>query len=105
MICSHKFQRFLLLVQLLSVASSYFSRIENMQELPNLGFGTFRLSGRKGKLAVKAAIYAGYRHIDTAHMYKNESLVGEAISDCISEGVITREEIFIDRSSRLRTLN
>ncbi len=75
-----------------------------MQEIPKLGFGTFRLSGRKGKSAVKSAIYAGYKHIDTAHMYKNESLVGEAIAECISEGVITREEIFIFGSFRLLIL-
>ena len=66
-----------------------------MQELPKLGFGTFRLSGKKGKEAVKSAIYAGYRHIDTAHMYKNESIVGEAIAECIREGIITREELFM----------
>ena len=72
---------------------SIFRRI--MQEIPKIGFGTFRLSGNKGKEAVKAAIRAGYRHIDTAHMYKNEHLVGEAIDESVSEGVVERNELFM----------
>lgn len=69
-----------------------------MQDIPKIGFGTFRLSGRKGKQAVKTAIRAGYRHIDTAHMYKNEHLVGEAIAECVSEGVVRRNELFMKGS-------
>ena len=65
-------------------------------KIPQLGFGTFRLKGPKGKEAVKCAIKAGYRHIDTAHMYKNEDIIGIAIKESVEEGVInSRDELFI----------
>lgn len=45
--------------------------------------------------AVKAALDAGYRHIDTAYLYGNEKEVGRAIRDKIAEGVIRREDVFV----------
>ena len=45
--------------------------------------------------AVKAAIVAGYRHIDCAWVYENEDEVGQAIADKIADGTITREDIFV----------
>ena len=38
---------------------------------------------------------AGYRLIDTAASYTNEDAVGEAVREAISEGICTREELFI----------
>jgi len=46
-----------------------------------IGFGTWQLRGRAGRQAVQAALGAGYRHIDTATMYGNESEVGHALAD------------------------
>lgn len=46
---------------------------------PELGFGTYTLNGPEGVDAVVSAIHAGYRLLDTAVNYGNESEVGEAV--------------------------
>src|SRR5690349_4703421 len=60
-------------------------------KIPALGFGTYKLRGRGGRLAMEEALRTGYRHIDTARYYENEEEVGKAIR---ASG-ISREEIFI----------
>jgi 2,5-diketo-D-gluconate reductase A len=47
--------------------------------IPQLGFGVFQIPPEDTVGAVDAALQAGYRHIDTAEMYRNERGVGEAI--------------------------
>jgi diketogulonate reductase-like aldo/keto reductase len=63
----------------------------NGAEIPAIGFGTWRLSGRECATAVAEAIRVGYRHIDTAANYGNEEAVGEGIR---ASGV-DRDEIFV----------
>ena len=48
-------------------------------EIPAIGFGTWQLKGDTARQCVQTALDTGYRHIDTAAMYGNESEVGEAI--------------------------
>jgi diketogulonate reductase-like aldo/keto reductase len=70
------------------------SRIKliNGVEIPVVGLGVFRSPpGRTTRKAISYAFEAGYRHIDTAHIYGNESDVGEAVA---SSG-IPREEVFV----------
>ena len=47
--------------------------------LPALGFGTYPLKGEDGTAAIVSAIGAGYRLLDTAVNYENETEVGEAV--------------------------
>ena len=61
------------------------------EKVPALGLGTYRLSGGECERAVERALSLGYRHIDTAHMYRNEEEVGRGIQ---GSGV-DREEIFL----------
>lgn len=53
------------------------------------------MKGTPGVTAIKDAIDAGYRLFDTAFLYGNEEIVGEAIKEKCVEGSINREEITI----------
>ena len=59
--------------------------------VPALGLGTYPLAGEAGRRAIAEAIGIGFRHIDTAQMYGNESDVGAAIK----ESKVDRTEIFV----------
>lgn len=66
--------------------------LSNGAAIPCVGFGTWQTpAGEVGVNAVKAALAAGYRHIDTAAVYGNEASVGQALR----ESGIPREEIFV----------
>ena len=60
-------------------------------EIPQLGFGVFQIDPAQTKKAVLEAFEVGYRHIDTAQMYKNEAGVGEAVR----ESGLDRGDVFI----------
>merc|ERR1719487_677971 len=65
-------------------------------EMPILGLGTFQATNPgEAKAMVIAAIEHGYRLLDCAGGYKNEHEVGEAIAECIAEGIVKREDLFI----------
>lgn len=67
----------------------------NGDTMQAVGLGTWKATGDEVKFAVREAIYAGYRHIDTAAIYKNEADIGEALAELFDEGVITRDEVFV----------
>ena len=50
--------------------------------IPALGFGTFRMEAGDVLRMVPAALKLGFRHVDTAQIYRNEAAVGEAIAGC-----------------------
>lgn len=56
-----------------------------------LGLGTYSLTGTDGTETIAAALDAGYRHVDTARLYGNESEVGDAIE----AASIDRDELFV----------
>src|SRR5690606_15505778 len=70
-------------------------QFRNGDEMHAIGLGTWKANGKELKKAVKDAIYAGYRHIDTATNYENEETIGEALAEIFAEGKIFREDIFI----------
>ena len=59
--------------------------------IPLVGFGTWQLRGEECYAATLAALEAGYRHLDTATMYRNEAEVGRAIA----ESGVARDEVFV----------
>lgn len=61
------------------------------QHIPQLGFGVWQIPNGKVTAAVTTAIEAGYRHIDTAALYRNEQGVGRAIANA----GVPREELFV----------
>ena len=65
--------------------------LNNGVKMPILGFGVYQIPPEKTKSAVLDAIDVGYRLIDTAQSYRNETEVGKAIAEC----GVSREELFI----------
>ena len=65
--------------------------LNNGVEIPCVGYGTYKTDPAATATAVTAAIQAGYRHIDTAMVYRNEEGVGQGIK---AAGV-DRKELFI----------
>ena len=59
--------------------------------MPLLGFGTWQISNRDASQATAYALQAGYRHIDTATMYQNESGIGKALASV----ALARESVFV----------
>lgn len=76
-------------------------KIENDVEIPVLGFGVYQIPQEETKEAVENAIKVGYRHIDTAQSYQNETEVGEGIK---ASG-IDRKELFITTKVWIENVN
>ncbi|MNI29226.1 Glyoxal reductase [compost metagenome] len=64
-------------------------------EIPLLGLGTWQLEPDDARRMVREALRIGYRHIDTAWIYRNEKAVGEGIADAVAEGIVTRDDVFV----------
>jgi alcohol dehydrogenase (NADP+) len=69
--------------------------LSNGDQIPALGLGTWKSEPGEVYEAVKTAIKEGYRHIDGASIYGNESEVGDAINEMIDEGVVSRDELWV----------
>jgi diketogulonate reductase-like aldo/keto reductase len=63
--------------------------------IPAAGFGTLIPDPLVTKQATRAALEAGFRHLDCAERYRNETAVGEAIHEAFAAGTLLREELFV----------
>ena len=70
--------------------------LNNGVQIPQLGFGTFRVSEDVTQQVTEEALKAGYRHIDTAAGYYNEAGVGNALK---ASG-LAREDVFLTTKLR-----
>lgn len=66
-------------------------KLNNGMQLPRLAFGTWQLANEEAQSAVKDALKVGYRMIDTAVQYENETGVGKAVC----ESSISRDELTV----------
>ena len=66
-------------------------KLNNGLDIPQIGVGTWTLRGEVARQNVRLALEAGFRHIDTAQGYENETEVGQGIAD----SGVPRSEIFV----------
>ncbi|MET3848360.1 MULTISPECIES: aldo/keto reductase [unclassified Paenibacillus] len=72
------------------------TRLNNGIEMPWLGLGVFKVEeGSELVEAVKAAVKHGYRSIDTAAVYANETSVGQGIHEALADNGLKREDLFV----------
>ncbi|WP_033348397.1 aldo/keto reductase [Kitasatospora aureofaciens] len=63
-------------------------------QIPQLGFGVWQVPDAEATPAVRTAIEAGYRSIDTAVIYENETGTGAAINEALAGG-LAREDLYV----------
>ncbi|XP_062076928.1 NADP-dependent D-sorbitol-6-phosphate dehydrogenase-like [Humulus lupulus] len=64
-------------------------------KMPIVGLGVWRMEGKAIRDLIINSIKLGYRHLDCAADYRNETEVGEALSEAFQTGLVKREELFI----------
>lgn len=67
----------------------------NGDRMPIVGLGTWKSEPGQVYNAVREALRLGYRHIDCAPLYGNEVEIGSALRDALSDGDVTRSELWI----------
>lgn len=70
-------------------------QLYNDDQLPMMGLGLWKIPGANAPNAVHEAIGVGYRHLDSACDYGNETEVGQGISRVLSDGLCRREELWV----------
>lgn len=63
--------------------------------IPAVGFGTLIPDPVVTRQATKAALEAGFRHLDCAERYRNEEAVGDALQDAFEAGKLRRQDLFV----------
>jgi len=70
-------------------------KLNSGHEMPVVAYGTYRSAPGEVGPAVIEALKAGYRHLDLAHVYRNEKEIGGALKQAFDEGIVKREDLFI----------
>jgi len=63
--------------------------------LPKIGFGTYLITNQELEQSIPVALKAGYRHFDTAQVYRNEEGLGFALNKALKDQGLSREDVFI----------
>jgi len=63
--------------------------------MPQVGFGLWKIPQDETAASVVEAVRAGYRHFDSAADYANEEQTGEGLAEAISQGLVTRDELWV----------
>jgi diketogulonate reductase-like aldo/keto reductase len=63
--------------------------------IPAVGFGTLIPDPLVTRRATKAALEAGFRHLDCAERYRNEEAVGDALREAFKAGTLQRKDLFV----------
>ncbi|XP_034242476.1 glyoxal reductase-like [Thrips palmi] len=78
------------------MAANLLYELNTGQQMPMVGLGTFRVRGTSVIYnVIKTALGRGYRSIDTAAVYQNETDIGSALTDLLPRYGLKREDIFI----------
>lgn len=74
-----------------------YTRIPTHQSgtIPAVGFGTLIPDPLVTRQATKAALEAGFRHLDCAERYRNEKAVGDALQETFKAGTLQRKDLFV----------
>merc|ERR1711963_789863 len=64
-------------------------------KVPTIALGTWKSPQEQTKQAIVTAVKAGFRFLDTANDYDNEHFIGDALEELFKEGVVKREDLFI----------
>ena len=64
-------------------------------EMPAIGLGTWKMEDGSATAAVKSALEVGYRHIDCAPIYLNESDIGRAFDEVFGSGSVNRNDVWV----------
>ncbi|OSI67977.1 aldo/keto reductase [Bradyrhizobium canariense] len=74
-----------------------YTRIPTHQSgtIPAVGFGTLIPDPLVTRRATKAALEAGFRHLDCAERYRNEEAVGDALREAFKAGTLQRKDLFV----------
>ena len=70
-------------------------QFSNKDEMPALGLGTWKSNPGEVYNAVREAIKIGYRHIDCASIYGNETEIGQAFIDAFQAGDVKRKDLWV----------